>query len=82
MDKLRIETGVGPMTDNIVNSIVDKVNSDAFKKNVSSKVLVPLSQAVSDKVRPYLYWMAFLYAILLVLLIVIIVMLVKMRKKM
>lgn len=80
MSLTKIETGVGPVTDKFVNTIVDTINSESFRKNVASKVLDPITVAINEKVKPYLYLIGLLYLIVVVLLIIIIVLLVKRKK--
>jgi len=68
----KIQTGVGPMTDNFINSIIDKINSDNFKKNISDKLLDPLSLAINQKIQPYVQLSMVLYGVVIVLMVVII----------
>lgn len=73
----RLHTGIGPMTDKILNSILDRVNTDSFREKLSDKIVDPVTQIINDKIRPYVYVSLTMYAIIVILLIIIIYMLYK-----
>lgn len=64
----RIETGIGPMTDRILNNIVNKVTSGDFKELLTDKIADPIMIVINKKVQPYLYGALLLYVILIILL--------------
>jgi hypothetical protein len=78
-DNPRFSTGIGPMTDRLLNTVFEKLSSDNFRQNLEDKIIDPITDVVSKKMRPYIYTSIVLYIILLILLIAIIVLLI--RKK-
>jgi hypothetical protein len=72
----KIETGVGPMTDQILNTLVEKINSDMFKSTITSKILDPLTASVNEKIKPYVQISMGLYGVVVILMIIIIYLLV------
>ena len=76
----RIETGLGPLTDRVLNTILDKLSSDNFREQLSNRIVDPTLGIINRKIKPYIYTMIIAYAILVVLLIIIIWLLVKRRK--
>lgn len=81
MSSRGFETGIGPMTDNVLNTIINKVSSDQFKATVTDRLVNPVMKEISQKAKPYVHYAIFFYVILLVLLIVIIFMLFRLNKK-
>ena len=75
----KIQTGIGPMTDTLFNNILDKLNNDDFRIVMDERIVVPITNIVNQKVRPYIYISLFMYALVVVLLIIIICMLRKQR---
>lgn len=73
----RFETGIGPMTDRVLNMIVDRLTSGNFKEILTDKIVDPITTVVNDKIRPYIYISIILYLILVGLLLVIIYLQVK-----
>lgn len=80
MSLTKIETGVGPVTDKFINTIVDTVNSEPFRRNIASKVLDPITVAINERIKPYLYLIGFLYLVIVILLIIIIYILIRRKK--
>lgn len=80
-NNFKFETGIGPMTDRILNSVLDRVTSGNFKEKLTDKIVDPVMLSINNKIRPYVYTGIILYAILVILLIVIIYLLVKKNKK-
>jgi hypothetical protein len=70
----KITTGIGPTIDNFISSLLDKIDSSDFIEAMERKILDPIENYVSDKIRPYLYLVAFLYFIVILLLVIIIIM--------
>lgn len=73
----RVATGIGPMTDRILNSFVDKLSSDNFKEKIYEKIIEPVTQIVTERAKPYIYTGIALYVVVVVLLLIIIYMLTK-----
>lgn len=76
----KIETGVGPITDQLLNSLVDKLNSDNFKTDVMGKLMDPVSEILNEKIKPYIQISMALYGIVIILMLVIIYLLITQKK--
>lgn len=72
-NRTRFETGLGPMTDRILNQVATTLSSD--------KVLEPLTSAAKKRVMPYVKIMGIMYIILIVLLLIIIYLLIMIKRK-
>lgn len=79
IERNRIETGIGPVTDRLLSTIVDRVTSGDFKEILADKIVYPITDIINRKIRPYVYISIVLYLIVIVLLIIIIVLLSKKR---
>lgn len=67
MNSNGITSGMGPMTDKLLNGVLDAIS----KENVSQR----FTQIVNDKMQPYIYTGMSMYAVIIILLCVIIYML-------
>jgi len=76
-DGYKFISGIGPITDNILNDIFNKITSNNFGERILAKVSKPLMTAINQKIQPYIYWSIAMYLLIIVLLIVIIYLLVK-----
>ncbi|AGC01860.1 hypothetical protein H012_gp603 [Acanthamoeba polyphaga moumouvirus] len=76
-DNIKFETGIGPMTDKILNSIFDRITTDGFREKLMDKIVDPITGIINEKIRPYIYLIIIMYIILVILLITIIYLLVK-----
>lgn len=65
------QTGIGPITDNVINSVLDRLTGEDVKNKIADNVITPIKNIVIDKVKPYIYLMIFLGILLFVLLIAI-----------
>src|SRR5207247_954958 len=74
---LKFETGIGPTTDRILNSILDRLTTDNFKEKLTDKIVYPITHLINKKLKPYVYVSMTLYLILVVLLVFIIYLLLK-----
>lgn len=79
-NNIKFETGIGPMTDKILNSIIDKLSADNLKEKLTDKVVYPLTEIVNEKIRPYIYISLILYLVIIILLIAIIYLLARRKK--
>ena len=79
-DNFKFQTGIGPMTDKILNSILDRLTSESFKEKVSDKIVGPVTEIINRKIKPYVYTSIGLYGIVILLLLIIIYLLI-VRKK-
>lgn len=73
----RVETGIGPLVDKVLNTILDRITSDNFREQLTNKIIDPVTNVVNEKIKPYLYISIILYLVLVVLLTIIIYLLVK-----
>ena len=78
-DNIHLETGIGPMTDKFLNSILNKLNTENFKGKLADRIVDPVTEAINRKIRPYIITAIILYCILLILLFVIIYLVVRRR---
>lgn len=72
-----LQTGIGPMTDNILNTILDRVTTGDFKEKLTDKIVSPITDMINRKIQPYLYLASGLYLVVLILLLIIIYILIK-----
>lgn len=79
-NNFNLETGIGPMTDNILNTILDRVTTGDFKERLTDKIVSPVTNIINKKIQPYIYLAAGSYVLLLILLLIIIYMLMKNKK--
>lgn len=73
----RLETGIGPITDRVLNTVVDRISSPEFREQLNNKVVAPITNTIYRKSRKYIYTGVVLYAIIIIMLIVIIYLLMK-----
>jgi len=66
-------SGMGPMTDRLLNGILDAISKENFSQR--------FTQIVNDRVQPYVYMGMFMYAVIVMLLLVIIYLLYVDKKK-
>lgn len=69
---MRFETGIGPITDKVLNTVLDRLKNSDFKEKLTYVVVDPITDMISVKIRPYLYLGAVLYLIVIILLVIII----------
>jgi len=77
----RFETGIGPFTDKVLGSIINKLTGEDFKEILSDNIVDPITVIVGKKIRPYVYATILLYLIVVLLLIFIIFLLLKRKAK-
>lgn len=80
-ENFKFQTGIGPMTDKILNSILDRITSDSFKEKLSDKIVDPVIGLINQKIKPYVYTCLVLYAIIIILLLIIIYLLLNKKRK-
>ena len=68
----KIKTGIGPITDNILNECLKKLSTNEFKMSIIDMFLDPMFSNISNKIQPYLYMISLLYGVIIVLILIII----------
>ena len=71
-DNFKLETGIGPTVDRILNSLLDRITSDAFREKLAHRIVDPMTGIINQKIRPYIYTFIVLYAVIVLLLLIII----------
>jgi hypothetical protein len=73
----KVETGIGPITDTILNNCLEKLNSEEFKNKLIEIIYQPALEIALTKFRPYIYLLASLYMIIIILLIIQLIILIR-----
>ena len=68
-----IVTGIGPMTDKVLNSVIGNLSDGPIKDVMVSKLFKPLLDDVNQKLKPYIYFHIGMYLFTVILLVVIII---------
>ncbi|XWV25241.1 hypothetical protein QJ856_gp0531 [Tupanvirus deep ocean] len=76
-DQNRFETGIGPVTDRLLGTLLDKLTGGDFKDILTDKIVDPITEIINRKVKPYVYISIGLYIIVIILLALIIYLLIK-----
>lgn len=76
----KIVTGIGPATDKLIGTVVDKITSADFQNLFEDKVVDPVLEVVSKKARPYIYLGIACYIVVFLMLCFIIYLLLKNNK--
>ncbi|XWV26501.1 hypothetical protein QJ857_gp0568 [Tupanvirus soda lake] len=76
-DQSRFETGIGPVTDRLLGTLLDKLTGGDFKDILTDKIVDPITEIINRKVKPYVYISIGLYSIVIILLALIIYLLIK-----
>ena len=71
------ETGIGPTTDKILQTILDRLTTDKFREKLIDKIVDPVTNIINEKIRPYVYVSIGLYSVVIILLLFIIYLLSK-----
>src|SRR5271170_835538 len=79
--KPTITTGFGPMTDNLLTDMLNKLDTDKIKNKLTANFVDSVTDILNQKMQPYMYVAIALYSIIIMLLCVIIY-LVIIKKKM
>lgn len=58
---------MGPVTDRMVNRMLNTVTGDSFQSQLTDRFVSPLTKIINQKVRPYLLIALFAYLLLLAL---------------
>jgi hypothetical protein len=75
----KFETGMGPITDRILNELINGISIDTYESRINDKLVDPITRIINKRVQPYMYLSAGLYIIIIILLLVIIYMLFSQR---
>lgn len=76
-NELKLETGIGPFTDGLLVSILDRITSGDFREILIDKIVDPITEIINKKIKPYVYISIVLYSVVIVLMIYIIFLLKK-----
>jgi hypothetical protein len=76
----KIETGMGPITDKIINEFINGISIDNYESRINDKVLDPITKLINKKMQPYMYLSGGLYIVIILLLLIIIYMLFTKKK--
>jgi len=74
------QTGIGPVTDNILNAILDRFTTAQFQGKLLNKIVSPLTNVINEKIKPYVYISIGLYVFIVLLLFIIIFLVVRKKK--
>lgn len=80
-NNFNVESGIGPMTDNILNTILDRVTSGDFKEQLTNKIVSPVIDIINKKIKPYLYVGIALYLLIILLLLIIVFLVIKKKNR-
>jgi hypothetical protein len=72
-----METGIGSITDALVNSLINEFNKPEIKNKINATILSPVMKNVRDKFIPYFSSFMTLLAIIIILNVIIILLLIK-----
>ena len=67
-----IETGMGPITDRMINELINGFAIDNYKDKINDKLVDPLTSIINRRMQPYVYLSGGLYIVIIVLLLIII----------
>lgn len=67
-----IATGIGPVTDRFLNESINKLNNPQFRIILANRIIDPVTGLIVTKIKPYLYYVLFLYIVVVLLLLIII----------
>jgi len=70
-----VETGMGPITDRIINELINGFAIDNYHDKINDKFVDPITKIINRRMLPYVYLSGGLYIIIIVLLLIIIYML-------
>lgn len=78
--QFKLSTGMGPITDRIINELMNGFTIDDYRDKINDKFVDPMTKIINQRLRPYMYISGGLYIIIIVLLLIIIYILI-IRKK-
>lgn len=67
-----ITTGMGPMTDKMINDLLNNCNNNIVKDLISNKLIDPITEIINRKTQPYIHFGIGLYVTVIILLCIII----------
>lgn len=77
MDNLSIKSGIGQMTDTIINQIICEINKKENKEKLNMLILNPIINKINKKIYPYFLIFSILIILILILIIIILYILIK-----
>ena len=75
-----MKSGVGQMTDTIINQVIFELNKMETKKKIKVQVLDPVICEINKKIYPYFLTFSVLIVLILILIIIILQILVKRKQ--
>ena len=67
-----IETGFGPMTDNVINYAINKITSDPVKNKLMVEIVNPVTKTIQRKIMLASLVLAFAFVVIVILLVIMI----------
>lgn len=68
MEENTFSTGIGPITDKVLNNIVDRLATDNFRDKLTDKFVAPITNIAKEKAKPYIHGIIGLHLIIIILL--------------
>lgn len=76
----KLKTGMGPITDRIINELIDGFAIDNYQDKINNKFVDPITEIINRRVQPYVYLSGGLYVVIIILLCVIIYILINKKR--
>lgn len=74
-----MKSGIGQMTDAIINQIILELNKKETKEKINANILHPMIDKINKKIYPY--FLTFSVLIILILIFIIIILYILVKKK-
>lgn len=71
-----IVTGMGPVTDKMINDLINNCNNRIIKDLITNRLINPLTEIINKKTQPYIHFGIGLYITVIVMLCIIIYLLI------
>lgn len=75
------ETGMGPITDSLINKLIQQLEKTTIKDKLYDRIFCPLTEIINRKLQPYIYIFLSMYGILFFLLVFIFIFLLLSRRR-
>lgn len=74
-------SGIGPITDRIINSVLDGINTQSFRQILKERMVNFTMEIVLEKMKPYIILSVILYIVIIIFLLAIIIILCRLTKQ-